>query len=342
METEYSTFISSAIDSVSSNTAKSILNEISKENNFGISSLGLIFDSINNDVLLTKLIKILLFSLVLFIVLNLICNLFSEKNTYLVIKYCGSVAISLTITVPIYELIEHTTQYISDISLFLGVLSPTVGALTAIGGNVASAKTQGAFFSILLSAVQFLLSKILPYVVTFFIGMSIIDTLWGERRLSSLSQFIRNTFFGIFAFLIAIFFVLISIYSNASSGSDAVSAKALKLIISNAIPVVGGTVSESLKFLGGSVVSIKNSVGLASVIFLLALFIPTLVLLWGSGTVLNLFSVLCEYFGVGELKGTVSHLKNAVDFTLASYAIIVVAAFINIGYFMNTVPTVIS
>lgn len=342
METEYSIFISSAIDNVSSSDAKNILKQISNESDLGFDSFSLIFKSLNNNFSLANLIKHLLVSIILIIALNLICSLFAGKNTLAVIKYSCSAVVSLSVTVPVYELIEQAAEYMSDISLFLGVLSPTVGILTAAGGNIASAKTHGLLFSILLSAVQFLLSKILPYVISLFIGLSIIDTLWGERRLLPLSQFIRNTFFAIFAFLVAVFFLIVSVYSNSAAGSDTVNAKTLKLIISKAIPIVGSTVSDSLKFLGTNIVTVKNSVGLTSVVFIFALFIPTLILMWGSGIILNLFAVLCDYFGIGEFKGTVAHLKYAVDFALASYSVIVVAAFINIGYFMNTVPSVIS
>ena len=342
MESEYSSFISNAVNSMSSDSAKKILQEISKGSNNDLESFGVIFKSLNNELSLTNLIKLLLFSLVLLIALNMVCGMLYGKSACKFLKYCASVCVSLAITVPTYEIIEQAVKYLSDMSTFLGVLTPTVGILTAAGGNIASAKTQGIFFSMLLSVTQLLLSKILPCIVTLFIGFSVIDTVWGARRLLPLSQFVRNTIFGVFAFLVTVFFIIVNIYSNASAGSDTVSAKAMKLLISKAIPIVGSTVSDSLKFVGANIVTVKNSVGITSVIFIFALFIPTLLLLWGCGVILNIFSLLCDYFGIGELKGSVAHLKYAVDFTLATCSVIVVTAFINIGCFMNTVPNIIS
>ena len=119
------------------------------------------------------------------------------------------------------------------------------------------------------------------------------------------------------------------------------SSKAFKLLVGQSIPIIGRTVSEALKFLGGGIVSARNVIGLSSVIFVLGACIPYVPVLFAYTFALNLFSSLCEYFSVSELKSTLTHLKYATEFVISTFALTVILIFINIGVFMNTIPTIV-
>lgn len=341
MDFEYKDFISNSIDSVSSTKAKIVLEDISKQNIEELSSLKTIFTYLENEISAHNIIKQLSFSLLILILVHLLNKIFSNAKSYNAVKYGLSVVLSLSIISPIYRDISLSITYMKDISSFLGIFAPVAGVITASGGNITAAKNQGLTLSITLGVIQLILNYLLPYIVSIFISIAVIDAIWGERRLVSISLFFRNSFFGIFAVSISIIFVIINFYNKAAVGNDTVSAKTLKLLVSNSIPIIGGTIGEALKLLSSGIISARNTIGLTAIVFIFALFLPQIISLWVYSLILNFFGCLCDYFEIIELKGILSHLKCAIDFVLASFSTITILTFINIGTFMNTVPAVI-
>ncbi len=340
MDIEYSDIISEIEKQIETEKAKSILDEFLNsppstdtpfETLFSILKFGF------TDVFPFKYIYI---TLIIAIVIFILLNLYKKSNALNALKYIVTLSVIMATVLPSYKLISNAVAYMKDISTFLGVISPTIGILTAGGGNIAAAKMQAAFFSFLLGSSQIILNKAVPVILAVMFGIAIIDAFSGEGKLSSLSNFLKNCVFGFFAISVSLFYIVISVYGQAANGADTLSARSLRLLIGNAIPIIGGTVAESLKFVASGIIGIKNTVGISAVVFILALFLPILVFLWGSGIMLNLASFFCDYFNIHELKSLILHIKCTFDFSLAAFSAITVAALLNISVFIGTLPVV--
>lgn len=340
MEDTYSDFIARAQESVGSQYAKDLLERI-RETNIDTDWTNLFsWDLItgiyqewlrNAGILLGILLLSALFK-----------NLFKNRVIYSVVQQIFLVVIALTLLIPIYQVLQNAQTYMHDISVFLGVLSPTVGTLAASGGNLALAGTSSVFLSIFLSVSEIIINKVVPTVSLVFFVFSIMEVFSGESRIQSLSKWIRNFLFGAFSIATSIFFIIISFQSIAAVNTDTVSSRALRLLVGSAVPIVGGTVGDALRLVGGSLVATKNAVGTAAVVFLLALYLPTLLQTWCSGVMLQLFGVCCEFFGFSEVQGMIGHIKYAIDFSLAAFFCVFVISLLNIGIFMSILPVVIT
>lgn len=342
MENTYSDFISRAQSSVSSPYAKQLLAEI-RDRNLASESMFFLTDLDFGAILqIPAWAKNAVLMIGILIVANLIKDLFQNTVVYAAMRQVLLLGIAVTLLVPIHTLLQEAQMYMNDLSLFLGVLSPTIGVLAASGGNIAFANTGGTLLSVFLSVTQILIGKIIPIVTTLFFGFAMIDVFFGEKRMLSISKFVRNTLFGAFSIFAAIFFIVISCQSIASANTDTVSARTLRLLVSNAIPIVGGTIGDALKLVGGGLVTVKNAVGTAAVVFILALYLPVLLTTWGSCLLLNLLGIVCEYFGFTEVEGLLTHLKCAIDFSIAGFTFIFAVGIVNIGIFMSILPVVIS
>ena len=112
-------------------------------------------------------------------------------------------------------------------------------------------------------------------------------------------------------------------------------------MIGNAIPIIGSTVGEAIKFAASGIINLKNIVGISSVVFILALFLPILISFFGSGLILNLIKCFCDYFNISELRSLSIHIKSMFDFSLAAFSALTIAAIVNINVFLSAFPTVI-
>ena len=57
---------------------------------------------------------------------------------------------------------------------------------------------------------------------------------------------------------------------------------------------------------------------------------------------LDFSKFLCDYFKLSELKDFISHIKNAFDFSLATFCAISLAAILNINFVLSVSPVYLS
>lgn len=276
----------------------------------------------------------------LFVIINTLINIFDNAKFLFVLKYIVLVITTINLVPNVYSMFALFIDNTKTLSTFLGILFPLVGTLSAIGGNVTLASTSNYALSIFLSCMQVLTSKIIPVIISIFISLSITDVLSGEGKLEKLSLLIKNLFFGCFSFLSAIFIIIVAYCCTTASNVDSVSAKTIKLLIGKAVPIIGGTISEAIKFSASGIISIKNSIGSFSMIFIICLFLPTIIILWLFGGVLALIIFICDYLSINGVKSLICHIKYCSDFLLAAIALIVTSALINIGIFLTRMPAI--
>lgn len=342
MEDTYSDFISRAQSSVNSAYAKELLAQI-KDKNFASDALLALTDLNFGSVLQFPVwIKSVGIVLCVMLLTNIIQDVFKNAAVYAAIRQVLLMIMAVSLLLPIYTLLQDAQTYMNDLSLFLGVLSPTIGILSAGGGNVSFASSGSAMLSAFLSIAQILLSKIIPTMTTLFFGFAMMDVSFGEKKMLPLAKFVRNMIFGAFAIFVSVFFIIIGCQSISAVNTDTVSARTLRLLVSNAVPIVGGTIGDALKLVGGGLVTVKNSVGMTAVVFLIAVYLPVLLTMWGNGALLSFLGVICEYFGFPEVEGLLLHLKCAIDFSIAGFTFIFVVGIVNIGIFMSILPVVIA
>ncbi|MBR5539341.1 MAG: hypothetical protein IKU61_05520, partial [Clostridia bacterium] len=240
------------------------------------------------------------------------------------------------------ETIAQVGVYIKETSVFLGIISPVFGSLLATGGNIALAKTFSVFTTVFLSVLQIVLLSVIPYIITLFFGIALMEVSSGNGKMTVLSQTLKNIGYTAFSIFTTLYVVLLSTQSLSSSGTDGFSARTVRLFVGNAVPIVGGALGEALKLVGGGFITIKNSIGNAAVLFLIFSYLPPLIILWLNGILLNVFLFLCDYLLLADVKSVFVHIKYAFNFVFAAYTSIFVIGIINIGIFMGGAPAILS
>lgn len=267
------------------------------------------------------------------------CALGREKVSHAVDALCG-LLLAAAVVGAAFETLDGCALYMRDIALFFGALAPVMGILTAAGGNLTAAGAGSVTLSVFLSVSEFVITRLAPVAVTCFLGLALIGATGGSAAMLSLAKGARNVLFGFFSLITSVFFIIVGCQNVAAVQADTVSAKTLRLLVSNAVPIVGGTIGDALKLVSGSLVAVKNATGMAAVLFLVAMFCPVLIRIWLWSILLSLFGFFCECAELGTAKNLFLQVKCAFDFALAVYASVVVMGFLNIGIFMGSLPAV--
>ena len=103
--------------------------------------------------------------------------------------------------------------------------------------------------------------------------------------------------------------------------SDSVAMRGAKMLAGSAIPVVGGSVGDTLKTVAGSVKFLKSTVGIGGIVLLCMLLLPTLlsVLLYRLSFIAA--AACADYLGCSREAKLLSNFVTIYGYLLASVSI---------------------
>ena len=118
-------------------------------------------------------------------------------------------------------------------------------------------------------------------------------------------------------FITLIFTTVISSQSLLASRGDSLGAKTAKLLSVQIIPLVGGTVGESLKTAGASIEYLRSNVGIALVVAFLLLVLPTIISISLYRMVFTITNSLAGILGCKKEGYVISEIASIYGYVLA-------------------------
>ena len=189
-------------------------------------------------------------------------------------------------------------------------LIPLMGALYAMGGNVSAAVANHGVMSGFLTVLETVCSGVVVPVAGLCVALGLLDAVTGKGSLRSLSTLVKRTFtFGL-SFLMMLLSFVLGLQQTLAKGTDTLALRTVRFAAGSFLPVVGGSVSESLRTVAGSVQYLRSAVGTGALLVVFFLFLPTflsvlitrLAFLLG-GAVAGLLGCPREERLLGELSG---------------------------------------
>ncbi len=90
-------------------------------------------------------------------------------------------------------------------------------------------------------------------------------------QIGKLSKFFKSGIIWFLGLVVSIFTTVISLQGNLTSSVDGLAAKGIKATVSNAVPVVGKAMSDSVDSVLGCASILKNSVGIIGLVVIIGI-----------------------------------------------------------------------
>lgn len=223
-----------------------------------------------------------------------------EPKTAKVLALCSSCAVSVAFIALQIDTVRATAEYLKDLTALANGMSPVIIALYASGGNVASATVSGSALSVFLAFSENMLSRsIIPFAGTCLCLLSV-SSVSAQVGLDRLLELIRKTYVSFLTFVMTLFCAVLGMQSIIAKGNDSVSLRAVRFVVGSAIPVVGGSVGESIKSLASGLGLIKKCFGATGIVLISLLTLPTLLLLLLTRFALNLTASAAAILGCSD------------------------------------------
>ena len=220
------------------------------------------------------------------------------------VNYAISICISGAVVGLQVERIGAVSEFFKRLIVVMNSLIPIMGALYLSGGNTVGAALASSSLLVQINLIELAVSSIVLPAVSACLALTLADSIVsGESRLSGFSASIKRTLAFVFGLCSTLLMATLSAQNILASASDSAGARAVKFLAGNMIPVVGSTVGDTLRTLAASVKLMRSTVGVAGIVALALLLLPTGIELFLTRFVFNTAAA------VGELLGCQSAVK---------------------------------
>jgi stage III sporulation protein AE len=291
-----------------------------------------VLDSILSEVLIPKE---LLVSLVGVVLISALMQSFSEvskvKKPFEMV--CVLVCVKVVVS-PLSEILNSIQEMILNNGAFMNSFTPIFTTVMLATGQVSTSATYGTFTYLACQMwVQFADKLILP-LMSLCLGLCCVNGLCSEVSLSEVVKLIKKCVNWMMTVTMFIFSGVLSLQSTITNLSDRVSAKALKFMVSNGVPIVGNAVSDVCETVRSSMQLIKSGVGFLGIMVLMVNVLPPILNVALIRVVISLAETLADTFGVSSVKSFLTDVSAILSIVFSCAVCFVITFVISIGAMM--------
>ncbi len=180
------------------------------------------------------------------------------------------------------------------------------GILTVTGGMTTATVYQSSIVALCEIAMH-IATKILIPLLRMCLAMSIVDAVNPAVSLEGIIQLMQKVITWILGLMMAVFLGMLTVQSLVAVSADRAGTKAVKYVISGAVPIIGGAVSDAYSAVLGSIGVLRSGVGMLGILALCSIFMPALVNL---GIYRGLMAISSAVSGLFMADGLTRFFKN--------------------------------
>lgn len=280
--------------------------------------LGIVLDTVGvylPDAL--RLFAVILGILILSAVFSTVRKSVKSSAMGRIVTLVASTAILAAIADTQTRLFSSLSDYFSRLSSLAAGMIPISGVLYAMGGNVAGAATGGGAMAIFLAVSEFVGGELLFPTVGACLALATVPVFAPGLNVRSISAAIKRVFTFCLGFLMMILSALLALRACLASKADSISARTVKYVTSSVIPVVGGSIADSLRTVGASVEYLRTTLGAAGILLVVLLVLPVVLSVLLTRFSLILLQSVAELLGCEGEARLLSETVSVYGYILA-------------------------
>ena len=266
----------------------------------------------------------MLFTVVLLVFLSAVTAGLSGKSKDAVGFLISAVTASILYGISA-DLFSEVEVFLHDTAVFGEGLLPVMTALYAAGGNTAAAVSSGGSIALFLSLLAILGERLLfPLIRVIFI-FSLVGEVGVGVDLSGFSETLRKTYTSAVGLFGALFSFVLAAQGLLSSSAASLSARGVRFLVGQMIPIVGGTVSGAYGTLASGISYLRSAIGGTAVIAILLISLPILLRILLMRLCLSLARSAARLVSADRAGRVFSDFLGIYDMLFATVALVLVA-----------------
>lgn len=256
------------------------------------------------------------------------------------VSFCSTLAIFGAILTLQGAHLTMVAKYLERLLTLVGAMIPVAGTVWAMGGNVTTASTGTATLSVFLSVCETLCAKSVIPVCTFCTAMALCQTLSPTMGIRGVAGAVKKVYTFALSLIMTVLVASLGSSTALTAAADSTTARSAKVLSGAVIPVVGGSVGDTLRTVAAGVQYVKTVLGVGGMALILLLTLPILISLILTRTVFLLCTGIAELLGCEEEGRLLGELGTIYGCMIAVVAMSGVMFILALWIFVRSVVAV--
>ena len=208
--------------------------------------------------------------------------------------FCLRLTVYTAIVLQTAGAIGTVQTYFNRLMTLTGGMIPVMGTLYALGGNLGQAAVSSELMLVFLGVCQYVSATATPPLCGACAAFSLMDALGVRLTLAPLCKQLKRWYASLLGLVMFLLTLALSTQSVLVGRADTLGMRGVKYAVGNMIPVVGGAVAGTLSAVGTGIGLLRGVCGVAGIILVALLLLPTLVELLLLGATLRLAATVAS------------------------------------------------
>lgn len=293
---------------------------------------GFIWDSFNKEITkpLTMLIS-LVGVVLLCAVIEALRDSTGSSTAIKTFNVVGVLAGAGMMCVYISECVVRTSSTLKAGGTFLVTFIPVFAGIMAVCGQLTTAPVFNSIIIIAAQVFSHIMILVLMPLSSCILGVSAAGAVNPDLKVERIAELVKKIVIWILGILVTVFVGMLSLQSFVTNAADTVAMKATKFAVSNAVPIVGGAISDALMTVKGSLGLLRSSTGTFGIIAGLGILLPAVISVVCYKIALGIAGAISDLFGISQLTSLLKSGENVVTIILAMLSCFALLAVISIA-----------
>lgn len=287
-----------------------------------------------------KLFLTVLSMIVISALFNTASSSFSDDSLAHAIRFCTSGTIFAVIVYTQYAHFERIESFFDSLGSLMRAMIPMSASIWAMGGNVSTASVGSASLFVMLSVCEGLLRNSVIPVCCVMSVLGLCDAMSDEMKTGRLLAAIKKIYTFFLGIIMTLLLSSLSAQTAIAAAADTTASRTARMLSGSMIPVVGGSVGETLRTVSGGVAYLKNIFGIGGIIMIFYLLLPVGISVLLARVVFLLSGGIAEILGCNNEARFLTNLGEIYGSMLAVISGVCVMFVLALCVFMQTVIAV--
>ncbi len=215
------------------------------------------------------------------------------------------------------ECISGISSILQDCAAFMLTFIPIYAGVLAVLGKAATANVINVTVLAATQLFSQLVVNLLMPLCGTVLGLSVTGAVHPELCTEKLGEQIKKLVIWSLSLLMTIFMGILSMQTFSANAADNVLIRTAKMAVSSGVPIVGGTISDAVSTLAGSIGLLKSTVGTYGIAAAAVMIAPSFITAAGYKLALAVVQTVADIFGVKELAGLFGSCGSVMSILIA-------------------------
>lgn len=190
-------------------------------------------------------------------------------------RFCTTLAMAVLLLGLQGEKFSKLEAFFDTVRALCVAFLPMMGTLFAMGGNLRLAVVNHGVLSSFLAVLETLCAGTVMPLAGICLAFALLDAITGRVALRGVAGVIKRTYTLSITFLMGIFCFVLGSQGALAKAGDTLALRTARFAAGSFLPLVGGSVSETLRTVAGSVTYLRSVAGTGAILVLFFAFLPT-------------------------------------------------------------------